>query len=108
MSVYSVQSRPDRFSLSTTLAVPGNSMRGIHAFVGPKAHLIAVLLCRCLCARLNPSLVAPEHLLGLLEVANEEAGDKMDSAYLTAVLDLLVGCAGAAPALFADVGNQVS
>ncbi len=37
----------------------------------------------------------------------EEAGDKEDSIYLTAVLDLLVGCAASAPALFADLGNQV-
>lgn len=44
---------------------------------------------------------------GLLEVAAEEAGDKEDSTYLTAVLDLLVGCAASAAALFADLGHQV-
>lgn len=63
--------------------------------------------CRCVCARLSPNLVAPDHLQGLLEVAGEEAGDKEDSTYLTAVLDLLVGCAASAPALFAGLGNQV-
>jgi len=63
--------------------------------------------CRCVCARLSPNLVAPDHLQGLLEVAAEEAGDKEDSTYLTAVLDLLVGCAASAPALFAGLGNQV-
>jgi len=79
---------------------------------GRKAGLIATDLsrracCRCLCARLSPNLIAPDHLQGLLEVAAEEAGDKEDSTYLTAVLDLLVGCAVSAPALFADLGNQV-
>ena len=64
--------------------------------------------CRCLCARLSPNLIAPEHLQGLLEVANAEADDKDDSAYLPAVLDLLVGCAAAAPALFADCATQVA
>ncbi len=63
--------------------------------------------CRCVCARLSPNLIAPDHLQGLLEVAAEEAGDKEDSTYLTAVLDLLVGCAASAPALFANLGTQV-
>ena len=64
--------------------------------------------CRCLCARLSPNLIAPEHLQGLFEVANAEADDKDDSAYLPAVLDVLVGCAAAAPALFADCATQVA
>ncbi|DBA74057.1 TPA: hypothetical protein ACH3X1_010871 [Trebouxia sp. C0004] len=63
---------------------------------------------RCVCARLSPNLIAPEHLRGLLEVAAEEAGDREDNTYLTAVLDLLVGCAASAPALFADLGYQVA
>ncbi|KAA6416440.1 MAG: hypothetical protein FRX49_13587 [Trebouxia sp. A1-2] len=63
---------------------------------------------KCLCARLSPNLFAPEHMQGLLEVAAEEAGDKEDSTYLTAVLDLLVGCAASAAALFADLGHQVA
>ena len=62
---------------------------------------------RCVCARLSPNLIAPDHLQGLLAVAAEEAGDKEDSTYLTAVLDLLVGCSVSAPALFAKLGNQV-
>jgi len=79
---------------------------------GKKARTLATDLsscacCRCVCARLSPNLIAPDHLQGLLEVAAEEAGDKEDSTYLTAVVDLLVGCAASAPALFADLGHQV-
>lgn len=66
------------------------------------------MLCRCLCARLSPTLIAPEHLQGLLAVANQEAGDKEDGGYSAAVQDLLVGCAASAPALYANLGEQVS
>ena len=51
-------------------------------------------------------MVAPEHLQGLLEVAGKEAGDKQ--LYSCAVLDLLLGCAASAPALFAGMSQQVS
>ena len=66
------------------------------------------LLRRCLCARLSPTLIAPEHLQGLLEVAGKEAGEKQEGGYPSAVLDLLLGCAASAPALFAGTSEQVS
>lgn len=52
--------------------------------------------------------MAPEHLQGLLEVAAKEAGDKQEGGYSSAVLDLLLGCAASAPALFAGMSKQVS
>lgn len=75
---------------------------------GEKKETRAYLLCRCLCARLSPTLVAPEHLQGLLEVAAKEAGDKQEGGYPSAVLELLLGCAASAPALFAGMSKQVS
>lgn len=64
-------------------------------------------VCRCLCARLSPTLVAPEHLQGLLEAAGKEVGDKHEGGYPCAVLDLLLACAASAPALFAGMSQQV-
>lgn len=63
---------------------------------------------RCLCARLSPNLLAPEHLKALLQLAVEEQSNKADSTFLPAVLSLLVACAAAAPSIFAKLGPQVT
>lgn len=74
----------------------------------PKEYSAGLLLCRCLCARLSPNLLAPEHLDALLQLVVEEQGNKSDVTFLPAVLSLLVASAAAAPPLFANVGHQVS
>ena len=70
-------------------------------------HTARLLLCRCLCARLSPNLLAPEHLDALLQLVVEEQGNKTDVTFLPAVLSLLVASAAAAPPLFANLGHQV-
>lgn len=51
--------------------------------------------------------MAPEHLEALLKLVVDELGSKADSAFLPAVVQLLVAVAAAAPPLYADQGSQV-
>lgn len=65
---------------------------------------------RALCTRLLPTLLAPDHLGALLDLALSEASsgvEKEEGRFLAAVFDLLVDTATAAPSLFTTCADKV-
>ena len=59
-------------------------------------------LARALCARLAPSLIAAEHMAGIVRLVNDCATSP-DSPDARAMVDLLMDAAAAAPSLFAGL-----
>jgi hypothetical protein len=98
------------------LAAPGISVQQAQQAAKDAAQMLqraglrgsALDMLRALCGRLVPSLLSPEQLAALLDlaVAEEETGG--GGAFSAAVLDLVVAAAAAAPGLFAAMLARVA
>lgn len=102
------------FKALETLAAPGTSLEAAQAAskdvlqrVGFRGAVGDAM--KALCSRLCPTVLAPEHLTALLQLASSECSSGGGSAaYAAAVLGLLRAASGAGPQLFAQLAEPVA